>query len=71
MKTLSIITLLFLLTACAAPVDSISFGKKCHVVADTQEPGVERMTSSYVWFYNKESGLPATADQCPPKKSKK
>jgi hypothetical protein len=71
MKTLSIITLLFLVTACAAPVDRISFGKKCHVVADTKEPGVERMTSSYIWFYNNKSGLPATADQCPPKKSKK
>lgn len=71
MKIPSIIALLFLVTACAAPVDRISFGKKCHVVSDTKEPGVERMTSSYVWFYNNKSGLPATADQCPPKESKK
>lgn len=63
--------LLFLVTACAAPVDRISFGKKCHVVADTKEPGVERMTSSYIWFYNNKSGLPATAEQCPPKTNKK
>lgn len=66
MKTLAILSLLFLATACAAPVNSVSFGKKCHVVADTKEPGVERMTSSYIWFYNSKSGLPATADQCPP-----
>ena len=64
MKTLTITALLFLVTACAAPVDRVSFGKKCHVTDG------DRMTSSYVWFYKKESGLPATADQCPPKKSK-
>ena len=71
MKTLSIVTLLFLVTACAAPVDRISFGKKCHVVVDNKEPEVERTTTSYIWFYNKKSGLPATADQCPAKSIKK
>jgi hypothetical protein len=64
-------SLMFLITACAAPVDRISFGKKCHVVSDVKEPGVERTTTSYIWFYNNKTGLPATADQCPAKSIKK
>ena len=64
-KILVILSLLTLTTACAAPVDRISFGKKCHVVSDVKEPGVERTTTSYIWFYNNKTGLPATADQCP------
>lgn len=69
--TLAILSLLTLTVACAAPVDRIAFGKKCHTVSDVKEPGVERTTSSYIWFYNNKSGLPATAEQCPPKESKK
>ena len=64
-KILTILSLLTLTTACAAPVDRISFGKKCHVVSDVKEPGLERTTTSYIWFYNNKTGLPATADQCP------
>jgi len=65
--TLAILLLLTLVTACAAPVDRISFGKKCHTVSDVKDPGVERTTTSYIWFYNKKTGLPATSEQCPPK----
>jgi hypothetical protein len=67
---LAIGALLFLTAACAVPVDRVSFGKKCHVVADVKDPGMERMTTSYVWFYNNKTGLPATAEQCPPKEKK-
>jgi hypothetical protein len=70
-NTLAIVSLLFVTAACAAPVDRISFGKKCHVVSDVKEPGVERTTTSYIWFYNNKTGLPATADQCPAMTSKK
>jgi len=69
-KTLAIISLL-LITACAAPVNSVSFGKKCHTVADVSEPGTTRTTSSYIWFYHNKTGLPATAEQCPPKETTK
>lgn len=69
-KTIAILSLLFLATACAAPVNSISFGKKCHTVADVNEPGTTRTTSSYIWFYDSKSGLPATTEQCPPKEKK-
>lgn len=62
-KILAILSLLFLATACAAPVNSVSFGKKCEVNGD-------KMTSSYIWFYDSKSGLPATAEQCPPKEKK-
>jgi hypothetical protein len=61
---------LLALASCAAPVNKVSFGKKCHTVADTKESGVTRTTTSYVWFYDSKSGLPATADQCPPKEKK-
>lgn len=69
-KTLAILSLLIMATACAAPVNSVSFGKKCHVVADVNDPGMERMTTSYIWFYHDKSGLPATAEQCPAKVTK-
>ena len=62
-KTLAIVSLLTVVTACAAPVNSVSFGKKCEVNGD-------KMTSSYIWFYHNKTGLPATADQCPPKAKK-
>jgi hypothetical protein len=69
-KTFAII-LLLLVTACAAPVNSISFGKKCHTVADVNEPGTTRTTTSYIWFYDSKTGLPATTGQCPPKETTK
>lgn len=55
---------LLVLTSCAAPVNSVSFGKKC-------ESNGDKLTSSYIWFYDSKTGLPATADQCPPKVKKK
>jgi len=63
-KTLALISLLSLVTACAAPVNSVSFGKKC-------ESNGDKLTSSYIWFYDSKTGLPATAEQCPPKETKK
>jgi len=70
-KNLSIVLILLIITACAAPVNSVSFGKKCHVVTDATHPSSENMTSSYVWFYDSKTGLPATGDQCPPRVTKK
>lgn len=69
-KTLTILSLLILVKACAAPVNSVSFGKKCHTVSDVNEPTTIRTTSSYIWFYDSKSGLPATSEQCPPKEKK-
>ena len=51
MKTLSIISLLFLLTNCAGgQMSSMKFGKRC-TVSDTNQ----LQESSYVWFVSKEA----------------
>jgi uncharacterized lipoprotein YajG len=57
MKLLSIIFLGFFLTACSTVNDAVTFGKKC-VVKD------DKVVYSYVWIYNKESGLNADKEQC-------
>jgi hypothetical protein len=51
MKTLSIISLLFLLANCAGgQMSSMKFGKRC-TVSDTNK----LQESSYVWFVNKDA----------------
>ena len=51
MKTLSIISLLFLLTNCAGgQMTSMKFGKRC-TVSDTNQ----LQESSYVWFVSKDA----------------
>lgn len=51
MKTLSIISLLFLLTNCAGgQMSSMKFGKRC-TVSDTNQ----LQESSYVWFVSKDA----------------
>ena len=51
MKTLSIISLLFLLANCAGgQMSSMKFGKRC-TVSDTNQ----LQESSYVWFISKEA----------------
>ena len=51
MKTLSIISLLFLLTNCAGgQMTSMKFGKRC-TVSDANQ----LQESSYVWFVSKNS----------------
>ena len=51
MKTLSIISLLFLLTNCAGgQMSSMKFGKRC-TVSDANQ----LQESSYVWFVSKDA----------------
>ena len=51
MKTLSIISLLFLITNCAGgKMSSMKFGKRC-TVSDTNQ----LQESSYVWFVSKDA----------------
>ena len=51
MKTLSIISLLFLLTNCAGgQMSSMKFGKRCTVPDENQ-----LQESSYVWFVGKDA----------------
>ena len=51
MKTLSIISLLFLLANCAGgQMSSMKFGKRC-TVSDTNK----LQESSYVWFVSKDA----------------
>jgi len=51
MKTLSIISLLFLLANCAGgKMSSMKFGKRC-TVSDTNQ----LQESSYVWFISKDA----------------
>tara|TARA_B100000941_G_scaffold74557_1_gene50743 strand:- start:1132 stop:1329 length:198 start_codon:yes stop_codon:yes gene_type:complete len=54
--TISILTFL-LVSACGISNPKLSFGKKC-VVKD------ESVSYSYVWVYNKDTGLPASEKQC-------
>ena len=51
MKTLSIISLFFLLTNCAGgQMTSMKFGKRC-TISDTNQ----LQESSYVWFVSKDA----------------
>jgi hypothetical protein len=51
MKTLSIISLLFLLTNCAGgQMSSMKFGKRC-TVSDVNQ----LQESSYIWFVSKDA----------------
>ena len=58
MKTIiSLVTLLFLAN-CAVPSNpKLSFGKKCQVDG-------ENITYSYVWLFDKKTGLQASEAQC-------
>ena len=58
MKT--ILTILFagvLLSACSIKEPRLSFGKKCAVKED-------KVIYSYVWLYDKETGVPADKTNC-------
>ena len=58
MKSIIILAITLLLTGCAIPSNpKLSFGKKCHVVGDD-------ITYSYVWLFDKKTGLEATEAQC-------
>lgn len=59
MKNWLIITFALLVTACSAIPTSpkVSFGKKCLVSGD-------KVSYSYVWIYDKNSGLPANIEDC-------
>ena len=58
MKNIAIITLAFLLlSACSVSNPKVSLGKKCVVKDDS-------VSYSYVWIYDKNTGLPASEEQC-------
>jgi len=58
MKTTIIIAISLLLAGCSVPSNpKLSFGKKCHVMDNN-------ITYSYVWLYDKKTGLEATEGQC-------
>lgn len=58
MKNIGIILIALLLVGCSVPKNpKVSFGKKC-MVKD------ESVSYSYVWLYDKNTGLPASAEQC-------
>ena len=58
MKKLAVaLSILFLVSACSIKDPRVSFGKKCEVNDD-------KIIYSYVWLYDKKTGLPATKDQC-------
>jgi hypothetical protein len=50
-------TIIILLTSCASPINKIEFGKKCIAKGD-------RVTYSYVWFFNDKVGLDANKKDC-------
>ena len=58
--TLGIIAVLFVLSGCSSIPENprMSFGKKCSVTEDNS------VAYSYVWLYNKESGLDADKETC-------
>jgi|TARA_B100001094_G_scaffold173087_1_gene167381 PBP1b-binding outer membrane lipoprotein LpoB len=56
---ISIIVLAFLVGCSAIPENPrVSFGKKCSTTVENQ------VAYSYVWLYNKESGLEADKQTC-------
>ena len=60
-KTLLILATLLLVGCSGAKYNAVSFGKKC---VATAEDGTTRVTHSYVWFYNKDTGLHANQEDC-------
>ena len=57
-KIALILATLFIVSACSIPKNpKVSFGKKC-MVKD------ESVSYSYGWLYDKNTGLPASAEQC-------
>tara|TARA_Y100001938_G_C7837649_1_gene304516 strand:- start:84 stop:287 length:204 start_codon:yes stop_codon:yes gene_type:complete len=54
---IAILTIMFLFSACSSVNDSVTFGKKCMVKDD-------KVVYSYIWLYNKTSGLSADPEQC-------
>ena len=60
-KSLLILATLLLVGCSGAKYNAVSFGKKC---VATAEDGTTRVTHSYVWFYNKDSGLHANQEDC-------
>ena len=66
-KIALLLATLLVVSACSVPKNpKVSFGKKC-MVKD------ESVSYSYVWLYDKNTGLPASEEQCEalPKKEEK
>jgi hypothetical protein len=59
-KTIASIIVLGFLVGCSAIPENprMSFGKKCSVTEENQ------VAYSYVWLYNKDSGLEANKETC-------
>jgi len=58
MKNIAIIILgILFLSACSVSNPKVSLGKKCVVKDDS-------VSYSYVWKYDKNTGLPASEEQC-------
>tara|TARA_E500000318_G_C3546010_1_gene206733 strand:- start:1193 stop:1384 length:192 start_codon:yes stop_codon:yes gene_type:complete len=57
MKQIAIILFGLFLTACSSVNDAVTLGKKCMIKDD-------KVVYSYIWFYNKETGLSADQKQC-------
>ena len=61
-KTLILLaTLLFVVGCSSAKYNAVSSGKKC---VATEKDGDTRVTHSFVWLYNKDSGLHANKEDC-------
>ena len=50
MKTLSILSLLFLLTNCSSSLQAVKFGERC-----TKSDEKQLQEKSYVWFVSKDA----------------
>ncbi len=50
MKTLSILSLLFLLTNCSSSLQAVKFGERC-----TKSDAKQLQEKSYVWFVSKDA----------------
>ena len=50
MKTLSILSLLFLLTNCSSSLQEVKFGERC-----TKSDAKQLQEKSYVWFVSKDA----------------
>ena len=60
-KTLLILATLLLVGCSGAKYNAVSFGKKC---VATEKDGDTTVTHSFVWLYNKDSGLHANKEDC-------
>lgn len=61
-KTLSALAILLFVAGCSGvKYNAVSFGKKCAVSETGEET---RVATSYVWFYNKDTGLHANKTDC-------